>query len=255
MPTSDPVVEPAPAAAIGQAGAVSAIRRALVLAPMAMELRPIVKRLGARPSTVGGIKVFEGRRGSVEIIVAQIGVGPEMAAAATRRLLDQFSVDHVVVSGIAGGIHATSTIGRVIMPEVVLDVRSGQEYRPFPLGGTALDGKVGTADELIVDPSRLAGLVEQGVVALEMESTGVGSVCESRSVPWTVVRVISDRPDDGYTDPSVLGTLRPDGSADLRAALRLMAAKPTRIPGLVRLGRDSSSAAVKAARTTLEALA
>ena len=254
MPTSGPTVEPAPVAPIGQAGAVSPIRRALVLAPMAMELRPIVKRLGARPSTVGGIKAFQGRQGSVEIIVSQIGVGPEMAAAATERLLDQFAVDHVVVSGIAGGIHPASTIGTVIMPEVVLDVKSGREYRPSPLGGTPMDGKVGTVDELIVDPARLARLIDQGVIALEMESTGVGSVCERRSVPWTVVRVISDRPDDGYTDPSVLGTLRPDGSADLWAAIRLMATKPARVPGLVRLGRDSSSAAVKAARTTLEAL-
>ena len=240
---------------IGQAGAVRPIRRALVLAPMAMELKPIVKRLGARPSTVEGITVFGGRRGSVEIIVSQIGVGPEAAAGATRRLLDRFTVDHVVVSGIAGGIDPTSTIGKVIVPEIVLDVRTGREYHPSPLGEQPACGKVGTVDELITDPSRLARLVDQGVIALEMESTGVGSVCQDRSVPWTVVRVVSDRPDDGYTDASVLGTLRPDGSADLWAALRLMAAKPGRIPGLVRLGRDSSLAASTAARTTLEALA
>src|SRR5580698_7787619 len=43
---------------IGQAGAVSAPRRALILAPMTLELRPVVKRLGARPAQVDGIKVF-----------------------------------------------------------------------------------------------------------------------------------------------------------------------------------------------------
>jgi adenosylhomocysteine nucleosidase len=142
----------------------------------------------------------------------------------------------------------------VIVPDVVLDVNSGREFRPAPLGGMAMGGKVGTVDELIVDPSRLAGLAEQGVIALEMESTGVASVCEDRGLPWSVVRVISDRPDDGYTDDAVLGTLRPDGSADMRAALRLMATRPSRIPGLVRLGRDSSMAAGRAAKTTLEAL-
>ncbi len=230
------------------------IRRALILAPMAMELRPIVKRLGARPSTSAGTKVFVGRQETIEIIVSQLGVGPTVAARTTERLLDQFPVDHVVVSGIAGGIAAASTIGTVIVPDVVLDVKSGREFRPSPLGPAVMGGKVATVDEIIVDPSRLAGLADQGVMALEMETTGVASVCEDRGVPWSAVRVISDRPDDGHTDNAVLGTLRPDGSADMWAALRLMATRPNRIPGLVRLGRDASMAAGRAARTTLEAL-
>ena len=232
----------------------SSIRRALVLAPMAMELRPIVKRLGARPFTTEGTKVFVGQMDAVEVIVSQLGVGPTVAAQATEQLLDRFAVDHVVVSGIAGGIAPASMIGSVIVPDVVLDVKSGREFRPSPLGGMAMGGKVGTVDELIVDPSRLAGLADRGVIALEMESAGVASVCEDRGVPWSVVRVISDRPDDGYTDGAVLGTLRPDGSADMWAALRLMATRPNRIPGLVRLGRDSSMAAGRAAKTTVEAL-
>jgi adenosylhomocysteine nucleosidase len=221
---------------------------------MAMELRPVVKRLGARPSTAAGCKVFVGRRDGVEITVSQLGVGPTVAARTTEGLLDRFPVDHVVVSGIAGGITPASTIGKVIVPEVLVDVKSGREFRPSPLGRSVMEGKVGTVDELITDPSRLAQLAKEGVIALEMESTGVAAVCEDRGVPWSVVRVISDRPDDGYTDAPVLGMLRPDGSADLWAALRVMATKPSRIPGLVRLGRDASMAAGKAAKTTLDAL-
>ncbi len=225
-----------------------------MLAPMAMELKPIVKRLGARRSVTAGPKVFVGVRDTVEITVCQLGVGPTVAARTTQRLLDQLSVDQVVVSGIAGGIVPSSTIGTVIVPEVVLDVSSGREFRPSPLGQSVMEGTIGTVDELISDPSRLAQLAGQGVIALEMESSGVAAVCEERRVPWSVVRVISDRPDDGYTDAPVLGTLRPDGSADIGAALRMMAAKPSRIPGLVRLGRDASMAAGKAAKATLEAL-
>jgi adenosylhomocysteine nucleosidase len=222
---------------------------------MTMELRPVVKRLGARPSQVEGIKVFRGRQAGVDITVAQIGVGPTMASRATERLLDLIPVDHVVVSGIAGGLDPVATIGTVILPAVVLDVASGREYHPAPLGDTTLAGMIGTVDELIVDPSRLADLAERGVVALEMEATGVGSVCETRGVPWSVVRVISDRPDDGIADAPVLDALRPDGSTDIWAALRLVAARPGRIPGFVRLGRDSSMAAALAAKTTLAALA
>ncbi len=222
---------------------------------MAMELKPIVKLLGARPSTVGGIKIFTGHHGAFEVVVSQIGVGPSVAATSTERLLDQLEVDQVVVSGIAGGIHSDSTIGAVIMPEVIVEVSSGREFRPSPLGRTAMQGKVGTVDEIIVDPVRVARLVDQGLIAVEMESAGVGLVCDRRGVPWSVVRVISDRPDDGYTDDAVLGILRPDGSTDPWAALRLVATKPGRLPGLVRLGRDSSAAANKAAKATLAALA
>jgi nucleoside phosphorylase len=221
---------------------------------MSLELRAVVKLLGGRPSTVDGMKVYTGRQGEVEVVTAQIGVGPAAAARSTEQLLDRFNVDHVLVSGIAGGIVPTTTIGSVVIPEVMLDVPSGREYHPATLGTLEPAGKVGTVDELIMDPVRLAGLVDQGVVALEMESTGVGSVCEVRGVPWTVIRVISDRPDDGLTEDAVMDVLRPDGTTDVGAAIRLMVAKPSRIPRFLRLGRDASMAARRAAKTALRAL-
>lgn len=225
-----------------------------MLTPMSIELRAVVKPLGARPSMIDGVKVFTGRQGVVEVMTAQIGVGPEAAARSTERLLDRLVVDHVVVSGIAGGISSTATIGRVIVPEVMLDVASGQEYRTSSLGTLEREGTVGTVDELIMDPRRLAALVERGVTALEMESTAVGSVCQARGMPWTVIRVISDRPDDGLTEDAVMDVLRPDGSTDVGAALRLLVAKPSRIPRFLRLGRDASMAARRAGTTALNAL-
>jgi uridine phosphorylase len=221
---------------------------------MTMELRPVVKRLGARPWRVDGIKVFRAQRAGVDFTVAQIGVGPTRAARVTKQLLDLIPVDHVVVSGIAGGLDPDATIGTVIVPAVVLDVASGREYHPSPLGDLPLAGKIGTVDELIVDPTRLASLTEKGVLALEMEAAGVATACASAGIPWSVVRVISDRPDDRLTEAPVLDALRPDGTTDVWAALRLVATKPSRIPGFVQLGRDSSMAAGRAAAATLAAL-
>jgi adenosylhomocysteine nucleosidase len=221
---------------------------------MSIELRAVVKPLGARPSMIDGVKVFTGRQGVVDVMTAQIGVGPVAAARSTERLLDRVVVDQVVVSGIAGGIDSTATIGSVIVPEIMLDVASGREYRPSPLGTLERAGTVGTVDELIMDPLRLAALVEQGVTALEMESTAVASACEARGIPWTVIRVVSDRPDDGLTEDAVMDVLRPDGSTDIGAALRLLVAKPSRIPRFIRLGRDASMAARRAGTTALGAL-
>jgi adenosylhomocysteine nucleosidase len=230
------------------------LRRALVLAPMSSELRPIVKYARAGHTTAGGFAAYAGRAGEVDVVVAQLGVGPASSRSVTERALAHYKIDHVLVSGIAGGLHPDMTIGTVVIPEVVMDVSSGKRYNSAPMEGVERNGLVATTDHLIMDKERLDELRRLGVVAMEMESSGVASACEAAGVPWTTFRVISDRPEDGLTDDAVMSLLRPDGTSDVAAALRFMTRHPRRIPGMVRLARDSSMAASKAARTALHAL-
>ncbi len=230
------------------------LRRALVLAPMSSELRPVVKYAKAHRSNSGDLRVYIGRAGDTEVVVAQLGVGPASSQRMTESALARFSVDHVVVSGIAGGLHPTLTIGTVIIPESVLDVGSGRRYESAPMEGVERKGLIATADHLIMDATRLAELEALGVVAMEMESAGVAAACEAAGVPWTTFRVISDRPDDGLTDDTIMSLLRPDGTPDVLAAIRLMVSHPSRIAGMARLARDSTRAASKAARAALGAL-
>ena len=230
------------------------LRRALVLAPMSSELRPIVKFARARKTRAGDFSVYTGRVGPVDVVAAQLGVGPVFSRRVTERALAQFQIDHVIVSGIAGGLHPDMTIGTLVIPETVMDVSSGTLYHSAPMEGVERSGMVATSDHLIMDKGRLDELQRQGVMAMEMESSGVAAACEAAGVPWTTFRVISDRPDDGLTDDAIMSLLRPDGTSDVAAALRFMALHPKRIPGMLRLGRDSSMAASKAARSALSAL-
>jgi adenosylhomocysteine nucleosidase len=221
---------------------------------MSMELKPVIKRTKAQSLSVSGARAFAGRRGDAVVFAAQAGVGTAAAGETTDRLLDQIEVDHVVVCGVAGGIVPTSVIGEVIVPDTLVEMSTGAELKPDPLGHLDPKGKVATVDELITDPGQLAGLVDDGVVAVEMESTGVARVCEKRGVPWSVVRSISDRPHDGLTDDGVMDLLKPDGSVDVLSAVRVMIARPSRIRRFMRLGRDASLAANRAADTTVGAL-
>ena len=203
---------------------------------------------------VEGTTSLPARHGEIEVVVSRIGVGPSAARASTERLFDRppgrpRGGERDRRGNRSGLGHRRCGRprhggGRVQRPEVS-DISTGQPRTV---------GHGGTVDELINDPVRLAGLVDDGVVALEMESSGVGEVCDARGIPWSVVRVISDRPNDGLTDDAVMAALRPDGSVDVLAALRVMAVKPSRIPGFMQLGRDASMAARKAAATTLAAL-
>jgi adenosylhomocysteine nucleosidase len=221
---------------------------------MSMERRPLVRQVGARRLKTGGRTVHTGRVGEVEVVIAQLGVGPAVARTTTDWALDRFSVDHVVVTGIAGGLHPDLAVGAVVTPESILDLESGRRYHAWPLGKTAAEGTIATTDHLIVDERQLDLLQAAGVLALEMESAAVAAACEAASVPWTAIRAIGDRPDQNLTDSAMLSLLRPDGTTHLAAALRLVAADPGRIGAMARLARDSSMAASVAAQAVLSAI-
>jgi adenosylhomocysteine nucleosidase len=224
---------------------------------MPSELRPLVKKLGLRPSPAPvGTRVHEGLSGSASVVAALSGMGTAGAARAARRMLDAGDVDHVMVAGIAGGIDDRLAIGDVIRPSVVIDGASRVEYLPHPLGERADppdQGALHTSDEFIVDPDRVAALRERGVIAMDMETAAVAAVCEELGCPWSVVRAISDRSSDGMADEAVFELAHPDGSPNLRAAARFVARHPGRIPQLIRLGRDASKATNAAASAAAEA--
>ena len=236
------------------APAVATLRRALVLAPMTSELRPVVRYARARRSPLEGLRTFRGRVGGVDVAIARLGVGPASAENVTGLALSHLTVDHVLVCGIAGGLDPRLTKGAVVIPEVVMDLRSGHRYESAPMDGVERRGMIATADHLVTDEVQLAALRAQGVVAMEMESSGVAAACARAGVPWTTFRVIADRPDEGLTDDVIMSLLRSDGTSDVGAAVRLMILHPTRIPPMMRLALDSSRAASKAARVALGSL-
>ena len=46
-----------------------------------------------------------------------------------------------------------------MIPEIVVDGLTGNEYRPAPIDGPTPRGSIQTSDDFIVDPERLAQLI------------------------------------------------------------------------------------------------
>ncbi len=218
---------------------------------MKPELKPLVRKLSLQRDG----EVHVGRAGDVEVVAVLIGIGVRAAADATERLLDTTDVDLALVVGIAGGVGPDLEIGDVVVPERVVDHTSGTEYRPAPLGGVDVGGALLTTDGLIVDDAVIADHVARGVVALDMEASAVAAVCERRGCSWSVIRAISDRPRDGMVDDAVFGLAGPDGSPNLGAVAKFVAAKPSRVRDLARLARDMNTATNAAADAAIRALA
>lgn len=219
-------------------------RTVVVLAPMVSELRPVVKELGLTKRAGSDPPVYEGALAGWSITATLAGVGPARAKDATERVLRDGPVDRVVVVGIAGGVNPDLNIGDVLSPAIIVDGATGREWRPAPFGGAAQHGRIITTDGLSSTPELLAA----GVTAADMESSAVAEVCEAHGVAWSVIRVISDRVQDGLVDEDVAALAKPDGSPDIPAALRYIARNPGRIGALRRLARDAKVATTGAAR-------
>ncbi len=226
--------------------------RIAILAPMRQELAPVVEAFSLQRTATGEMKLLEGAIGETAIVATTTGIGTAGARRATERLLEAKPADHVMVVGIAGGVGPTVAIGDLIFPSVVVDRSTGTEYHPSHLGSPEARGKIVTSDDFLVDRSTLDELIADDVVALDMETAAVASVCEARGCEWSVIRAISDMATD-HPDDAVLGLAKPDGSANGPAVAKFLLTKPWRIPSLARLQRDSKIAATAAARAAARA--
>src|ERR1700722_16317634 len=106
-----------------------------VLAPMKSELRPVVRAFGLKQAQLGGVSVHTGSVGNADIVATTTGIGTALATSATERLLGLGEFDRVMVVGIAGGVGPSVAIGDLVIPEVVVDGTTGNEYRPAPIEG------------------------------------------------------------------------------------------------------------------------
>jgi adenosylhomocysteine nucleosidase len=229
--------------------------RIALLAPMASELRPVVKALALRKtSALAPLTAYEGELPgrAARLVAVLVGVGTQPSAAATATLLQAAEIDHVVVVGITGGVRPDAHIGQLVHPEVVVHGPSGREHGHEPVGGVQASGAMWTSDDIIRDAAELAGLAARGVVALDMETAAIAHVCDQREVPWTVVRAISDLASDPSIDEEVASLTRPDGTPDLPAVARYVARDPRRAKNLARLGRDMQTAADAAAQAAAD---
>jgi nucleoside phosphorylase len=228
------------------------LARVGLLAPMPSELGPLVKVAALERGSFGGLAGHVGRVGGVDVVATKTGIGTKLAAEAADRLLDAGPVELVLVVGIAGGVPGAVAVGDVIVPEVVVDGDTGTEYSPVPLDGFAPRGVLETSDDFLVDEHDIARFAARGVIAVDMETAAVAATCERRGVPWGVVRAISDMA--GVTPDDVIGLANPDGSPNIGAGIRYMLRYPWRVPGLLRLARDSTRAANRAARAAVRAV-
>lgn len=173
----------------------------------------------AAEESVDGITFHTGRIGSRDIVAMQCGIGKVNAAIGALTLINRYSPDLVVNTGVAGGAGNAAGILDVVVADRVAyhDVWCGPGTEPGDAAGcprffgTAPDilalpclrdtdnvrtGLIASGDIFVSRPEEIARIkaLYPDALAVDMESAAIAQVCYLRQVPFACIRVISDTP-------------------------------------------------------------
>lgn len=158
-----------------------------------------------------------------DLVLVKAGIGKVNAALCTQLLIDVFDVNTVICTGAAGALHDQFDIGDIVIAEDCVQHDLQVEFMGLPRGAIpfsdlrffsasaslvdrALDvelpdcalyaGRVCTGDTFVQDATlRREIRRELDGDCVEMEGAAVGQVCTLNSVPFLLVRAISDHAD------------------------------------------------------------
>ena len=168
-------------------------------------------------SRMSGFEFHRGKMGKNDVLVMQCGIGKVNAAMGTLMLVNNFTPNFVINSGVAGGADTSVKVMDVVAGARVVyhDVWCGPESEPGQVQGLPLyfegakrlldlvperddihKGLICSGDQFIdtIDAvNRIKGNFPEAL-AVDMESGAIAQVCHLSKVPFLALRVISDSP-------------------------------------------------------------
>ncbi len=185
-----------------------------------------------KTTDIGGLAFYSGILRNQPVVIVKSGVGKVYAASAATVLINEFDVNAVIFSGVAGGVDPSLKLGDIVVADKLIQhdlgtrtkdgfqwtensftpnellsqlaVKSAQKTE-FPLEDfqgvvvkpNIVRGTIVTGDQFIMSNDYVDWLFDKfGASCTEMEGAAVAAVCEEFHVPYTVVRCLSDRADD-----------------------------------------------------------
>ncbi|MBQ4057634.1 MAG: 5'-methylthioadenosine/adenosylhomocysteine nucleosidase [Lachnospiraceae bacterium] len=170
---------------------------------------------------------YEGTLGGKDVVVVRSGIGKVNAAMCTQILVDNYQVDAVVNTGIAGSLNANIDIGDIVLSVDTIEHDMDAVAFGYPLGQiprmdtlafkaddklralakkvcqevvpeiSVFEGRVVSGDQFISDKKKKDWLVENFAgYCTEMEGAAIAHAAYLNKTPYLVIRAISDKADD-----------------------------------------------------------
>jgi adenosylhomocysteine nucleosidase len=189
-----------------------------IIVAMRKELELLLPLLqNSEESRMGGMEFHCGKMGRHDVMVMQCGIGKVNAAMGALMLVNNFTPNFVINSGVAGGADLSVNVMDVVAGARVAyhDVWCGPESELGQVQGLPLyfegakrlldlvperddihKGLICSGDQFIdkkEEVNRIKGNFPDAL-AVDMESGAIAQVCHLSKVPFLALRVISDSP-------------------------------------------------------------
>lgn len=200
-------------------GIIGAMEEEITLLKDKMEIKKV--------ETKAGMEFFQGSILGKEVVVVRSGIGKVNAGICTQILVDDFQVEGVINTGIAGSLRNEINIGDIVLSSDALqhDIDAagfGYELGVIPrmeqsvfLGDQTLlslakevnekvnseistfVGRVVSGDQFISDKEKKQFLIKQfDGYCTEMEGGAIAQTAYLNHIPFLIIRAISDKADD-----------------------------------------------------------
>lgn len=181
--------------------------------------------------TKASMDFYKGTMEGKDVVVVRSGIGKVNAGICTQILVDEYGIDAVVNTGIAGSLNADIDIGDIVLSTDALQHdmdATGFGYEPGVIPRmeksvfvaderlrvlakeccervnpdiNIFEGRVVSGDQFISDKDKKNYILDtfQGYCT-EMEGAAIAQAAYLNNIPFLIIRAISDKADDSATE-------------------------------------------------------
>ncbi len=175
---------------------------------------------------ISGVEYHSGKMLGHDVVIATCGIGKVFAAICAQTMILKYSPDIIINTGVAGTLTSELSVCDVALSRSVVQhdmdtsaigdpvgLISGINIINIPasdelcekaqraaaaIGLNALSGIIASGDVFVAEEGRKSFIRNTfSAISCEMEGASIGHVCYVNSVPFVVIRSISDGGDEG----------------------------------------------------------
>ena len=199
-----------------------------IIGAMDVEVKTLKEAAKITKTTeVCGMEFFEGKIGGKNVVIVKCGMGKVNAGLCANTLINDFGCTKIINTGVAGSLDNKIDIGDIVVSTDAVQHDFNVTYLGFKRGEVpytglyafsadetlraaavkaveecapeihVFEGRVCTGDQFISTAEQRDTITSNfGGLCCEMEGGAIAQVCYLNSVPFVIIRAISDKPNE-----------------------------------------------------------